>query len=190
MNMHVRMYVSAQDTHILCLSSIFSKHIFPGPSVDGSAACSGANHPRGTSSTITRTHLGGQHHLDRLLQPHKARQTLRATKAGDDAQLQLRQAQARAGRADTGVACHGHLQAAAQRHPLCKHVCMCVSVRVRVCTLPAQWALLLVSAFTDAILSLVQIYEHDLAHLKDMLVCLRALTHVQTHSHIETKYRA
>mmetsp|Transcript_5505 Transcript_5505/g.13638 ORF Transcript_5505/g.13638 Transcript_5505/m.13638 type:complete len:698 (+) Transcript_5505:463-2556(+) len=59
-----------------------------------------------------------QHHLQRLLQAHQAGQALRAAKPGQDAQLQLGQAHARARGAHARVARHGHLQPAAQGHSM------------------------------------------------------------------------
>ncbi len=64
----------------------------------------------------------GQHHLARRLQAHQARQPLRAAKARQDAQLQLRQAQLGACAAAGGEACQELGPTRCRRAASCKRV--------------------------------------------------------------------
>jgi hypothetical protein len=64
----------------------------------------------------------GQHHLTRRLQAHQAWQPLRAAKARQDAQLQLRQAQLGACAAGGGEACQEPRSTRCRRAASCKGV--------------------------------------------------------------------
>jgi len=64
----------------------------------------------------------GQHHLARRLQAHQARQPLRAAKARQDAQLQLRQAQLGACAAAGGEVCQEAGPTRCRRAASCKGV--------------------------------------------------------------------
>jgi hypothetical protein len=58
------------------------------------------------------------YHLNRLLESHQAWQALRASKAWNNAQLQLWQAEAGASGSNTGVTAHSYLQTSSQGHSL------------------------------------------------------------------------
>jgi hypothetical protein len=61
----------------------------------------------GTFTGCVYCYLRSEHHLNGLLQPYQSWQPLSASETRDDAEAQLRQAQAGARCAHSGIAAHG-----------------------------------------------------------------------------------
>ena len=72
-------------------------------------------HQSGRERVLRGDRIARQDHRQRLLDADEARQALRAARAGDQAELDLRQAEPRACGGDAEMAAHGEFEPAAER---------------------------------------------------------------------------